>query len=406
MRQATPRVIISPGAVNAATDSQAPNLSGDEAAGQQEEVAGQRGEGAGQQESERRVVEAVPAARAAWNSAAAAWTGNMAASMSASMAPAQRMARWLGVLGPNEAHSPRSAVTQHDVSPKSAVNGEHSTVPGWVSSLKLPAAPQLCSGAMRFAAVSHAPAALVCVGAPGGDAMLPMTVAPGAHAPLLSMQSVLSSLRLLVTQQVPAASRLAGGAGLHNLMRPSLMSEPPPPLAAFAALRPPPMLVQPPYVRMLRGEEDAATAGAAVADMPLDLGAGGPSSAAFSNASYRKAELGRATWTLLHTLAAQLPDRPTRQQQRDAKGLVDILTRCYPCGDCAKHFSDIVRRDPPVVSSGHEFQAWLCRVHNVVNRRIGKPAFNCDVVAARWAPLDCSDEGGTGCDLLVGRTRR
>ncbi len=33
-------------------------------------------------------------------------------------------------------------------------------------------------------------------------------------------------------------------------------------------------------------------------------------------------ELGRATWTLLHTLAAQFPDKPSRQQQKDARTLV------------------------------------------------------------------------------------
>lgn len=35
-------------------------------------------------------------------------------------------------------------------------------------------------------------------------------------------------------------------------------------------------------------------------------------------------ELGRATWTLLHTLAAQFPDRPSRQQQKDARTLVSL----------------------------------------------------------------------------------
>jgi len=34
-----------------------------------------------------------------------------------------------------------------------------------------------------------------------------------------------------------------------------------------------------------------------------------------------KEELGRATWTLLHTLAAQFPDKPTKQQKRDVKEL-------------------------------------------------------------------------------------
>ena len=56
-----------------------------------------------------------------------------------------------------------------------------------------------------------------------------------------------------------------------------------------------------------------------------------------------KEELGRATWVFLHTLAAQFPERPTRQQQRDARQLVDSLTRIYPCADCAQHFQEIVR---------------------------------------------------------------
>ena len=33
-------------------------------------------------------------------------------------------------------------------------------------------------------------------------------------------------------------------------------------------------------------------------------------------------DLGRATWTLLHTLAAQFPGKPSRQQRKDAKQLV------------------------------------------------------------------------------------
>jgi FAD-linked sulfhydryl oxidase len=56
-----------------------------------------------------------------------------------------------------------------------------------------------------------------------------------------------------------------------------------------------------------------------------------------------KEELGRATWTFLHTLAAQFPERPSRQQQRDARALMDALTRIYPCGECAGHFTEVLR---------------------------------------------------------------
>ena len=35
--------------------------------------------------------------------------------------------------------------------------------------------------------------------------------------------------------------------------------------------------------------------------------------------------LGRATWTFLHVLAAQFPDRPTKKQQKDVQNLVKSL---------------------------------------------------------------------------------
>ena len=37
-----------------------------------------------------------------------------------------------------------------------------------------------------------------------------------------------------------------------------------------------------------------------------------------------KEELGRATWTLLHGIAAQYPEQPSRQQKKDVKQLVRL----------------------------------------------------------------------------------
>jgi FAD-linked sulfhydryl oxidase len=46
----------------------------------------------------------------------------------------------------------------------------------------------------------------------------------------------------------------------------------------------------------------------------------------------------------------------------------------------------------------------MCGAHNTVNRRLGKPLFNCDLVEARWAPLDCGGAEGaeSACSLAVG----
>ncbi|XP_057788160.1 FAD-linked sulfhydryl oxidase ERV1 [Salvia miltiorrhiza] len=109
-----------------------------------------------------------------------------------------------------------------------------------------------------------------------------------------------------------------------------------------------------------------------------------------------KEDLGRATWTFLHTLAAQYPDKPTRQQKKDVKELMEILSRMYPCKECADHFKEVIRANPVVVGSHDEFSQWLCHVHNVVNRSLGKVVFPCERVDARWGKLECEQRA---CDL-------
>ncbi|VAI08578.1 FAD-linked sulfhydryl oxidase ERV1-like isoform X2 [Triticum dicoccoides] len=109
-----------------------------------------------------------------------------------------------------------------------------------------------------------------------------------------------------------------------------------------------------------------------------------------------KEEVGRATWMLLHTIAAQFPDEPTRQQKRDAKELMALLSRIYPCKECADHFKEVLKANPVQAGSQAEFSQWLCYVHNVVNRSLGKTIFPCQRVNARWGKLDCPDRA---CDL-------
>lgn len=49
-------------------------------------------------------------------------------------------------------------------------------------------------------------------------------------------------------------------------------------------------------------------------------------------ATVSKEELGRATWTMLHTLAVQYPQAPTKQQQKDVKTLVKFCCAlAYKC---------------------------------------------------------------------------
>ncbi|CAG9467183.1 unnamed protein product [Pedinophyceae sp. YPF-701] len=116
----------------------------------------------------------------------------------------------------------------------------------------------------------------------------------------------------------------------------------------------------------------------------------------YSQAPVTKSEIGRATWTFLHSVAADFPERPSARDKRDARCLMDLLTRRYPCEECRKHFAEIIRSNPPRVESGKDFRMWMCHVHNIVNRSIGKPAFNCDMVAHRWGEVDCE---GSLCNV-------
>ena len=71
-------------------------------------------------------------------------------------------------------------------------------------------------------------------------------------------------------------------------------------------------------------------------------------------------------------------------------GVVHALAALYPCEECAAHFREVLAADPPETASREAFSGWLCRVHNVVNRSLDKPAFDCARADLRWSPLACT----------------
>ncbi|EMC91120.1 hypothetical protein BAUCODRAFT_52163, partial [Baudoinia panamericana UAMH 10762] len=104
-----------------------------------------------------------------------------------------------------------------------------------------------------------------------------------------------------------------------------------------------------------------------------------------------KAELGRSAWHLFHTIMARFPDRPTADESAALKSYIDLFTRLYPCGECAEHFTHIVAKFPPQVSSRQAAAGWACHVHNEVNKSLGKDIFDCANIGDFY-DCGCADE--------------
>ncbi|GAA5956042.1 hypothetical protein JCM21900_002575 [Sporobolomyces salmonicolor] len=109
-----------------------------------------------------------------------------------------------------------------------------------------------------------------------------------------------------------------------------------------------------------------------------------------------KAELGRASWKLLHTMAARFPEQPTDSEREAFKDFLYLFSRLYPCGECAAEFQALLRKHPPQTSSRTAASFHLCHLHNLVNTRLGKPEFDCS------ADLDGVYDCGCGPDEDVG----
>jgi len=99
-----------------------------------------------------------------------------------------------------------------------------------------------------------------------------------------------------------------------------------------------------------------------------------------------KADLGRATWKLMHTMTLRYPEKPTPDERNALSSFFHLTSRLYPCGECAEEFQMLLKKYPPQTSSRHAAALWLCAIHNKVNKRLNKPDFDCTTLDGEY---DC-----------------
>ncbi|ESW98831.1 putative FAD dependent sulfhydryl oxidase Erv1 [Ogataea parapolymorpha DL-1] len=95
-------------------------------------------------------------------------------------------------------------------------------------------------------------------------------------------------------------------------------------------------------------------------------------------------QLGRSTWTFLHSVAAKYPEQASEEQQEDMRTFLRVFGNIYPCWFCAKDFRQYMEKDKPKVRTQEEFGKWLCDAHNEVNEKLGKKKFDCNLWKERW----------------------
>ncbi|CAL3969765.1 hypothetical protein PZA11_007653 [Diplocarpon coronariae] len=95
-------------------------------------------------------------------------------------------------------------------------------------------------------------------------------------------------------------------------------------------------------------------------------------------------QLGRSSWTLLHSIAATFPTKPTQTEQTQVRQFLGLFSKLYPCWVCAEDFQAWIAQNQVRTESREEFGRWMCEAHNDINKKLGKKEFDCSKWEERW----------------------
>lgn len=110
----------------------------------------------------------------------------------------------------------------------------------------------------------------------------------------------------------------------------------------------------------------------------------------------RRTEWGPRLWRFLHACTFAFPEKPTPEQTRAFKQLLEALQIILPCPECKVHFGAHLTECPVEATCGSILQKWLVDFHNKVNTRLNKPVMTL-VDAAQMYSAEDSTGGAAMC---------
>ena len=99
--------------------------------------------------------------------------------------------------------------------------------------------------------------------------------------------------------------------------------------------------------------------------------------------------LGVSTWALLHSVAAIYSNHPNKTEMESLKDFFDGLMYFYPSK--SELMKEILKEHPLEYSNREELIYYMCEIHNILNRKLGKKKFSCKEAFNVWG-------GDCGCN--------
>jgi hypothetical protein len=79
----------------------------------------------------------------------------------------------------------------------------------------------------------------------------------------------------------------------------------------------------------------------------------------------------------MHITALGYSDKPNYAQKRAAKEFYESFVQLIPCPICRDHYSTHLKANPvsPNLDSSKDLFRWTVKIHNLVNKDLGKPEY-------------------------------